>query len=555
MPKRKNNPYIRLMKTTLQAIVWVGIIALFGACSPPQVDKIKVDQLVFAPAIYSFENDSFVAYTAMAIQGDSIVAIGLKEDLLSAYSAEEQVEHAYPIFPGLIDAHCHFWGLAQTLLQVNLEGCRSWSEVVRRCQDFAFEHPDLEWVTGRGWDESLFDSSEIPSFAALNELFPDKPVFIRRVDGHTGIANRKALEIAGLSANTRIPGGKVDMLTGLLVDNAMEPVKDKIPPFSQAQMRKALEMASTLCTNWGLTTLADAGLDPEQIALLDSMQKEGTVAQRLYVMLSFSEKNVAHARSQGPIHTDWLRVHGFKFYADGALGSMGAHLKQPYCHQEHQGLQVTPAQDLEAAYQELYTMGFQAHTHCIGDSANALVLRLYHKVLQGDTTRRWRIEHAQVLDLADLSLFGRHYILPSVQPIHATSDMRWAEKRLCSHRMQGAYAYQTLLQQTGILALGTDFPVESPDPFRNFFAAIARQNAQQEPAGGFLPENKLTRQQALRGMTQWAAYSLFMDKLTGSLRPGQKADYIVLDRDILQCAAPDVLHTKVLQVYIGAEKQ
>lgn len=519
------------------------------------MQKTQVDQIVIAPAIYSFENDSFVAYQAMAIHADTIVAIGLKDDILYAYTTNHLTEHFFPVFPGLIDAHCHFWGLAQTLLQVNLEGSRSWDEVVERCRVFAQQHPDMEWITGRGWDESLFDSPQLPTNEKLNALFPDKPVFIRRVDGHTGIANKKALDLAGLHAASRIAGGKINIHTGLLVDNGMEPVKDQIPPFTQEQMRRALAEASRICTNYGLSTLADAGLDPEQIALLDSMQKEGTIAQRLYVMLSFSEKNINHARRQGPVITDKLRVQGFKFYADGALGSMGAHLKQPYCHQEHQGLQVTPAQDLLSAYQALYDRGFQAHTHCIGDSANALVLRLYDRVLQGDTSRRWRIEHAQVLDLADLSLFGRYYILPSVQPIHATSDMRWAENRLCSHRMAGAYAYQTLLQQTGILALGTDFPVESPDPFRNFFAAIARQNNKLEPNGGFLPENKLSRQQALRGMTQWAAYSLFMDNLIGSLRPGQKADYIVLNRDLLQCDAPDILHTKVLQMYIGGKLQ
>jgi len=432
-----------------------------------------------------------------------------------------------------------------------LMGSKSWDEVVERCKVFAAENPEAEWITGRGWDETLWENPQMPDNSLLNEIFPDKPVFIRRVDGHAGIANAKAIALANISAETKIEGGDINVKTGLLIDNAMPLVSNMVPAFSRKQMEKGLIKAGEICNNFGLTTLADAGLDPEQIFLIDSLRNAGKIHLRFYTMLSYSPQNLAYAKNQGATKTDFLRINGFKFYADGALGSSGAKLKQPYCGSEfHIGLQLTSTEELRHAFYILDSIGFQANTHCIGDSANRLVLGLYNEVLQGKQNKRWRIEHAQVLDLEDLSLFGKNYIIPSVQPIHATSDMRMAEKRLCSHRMGGAYAYKKLLDQTGIIAIGTDFPVEKPDPFANFYAAVARKNTEHLPSEGFLPEDKISTQEALSGMTRWAAYSLFMDDIIGNFEKGKKADFVVLDVDLLFGPQENIVETKVMGLYL-----
>lgn len=550
--------FLTLSKPKL-LLLW-GFFALFIYTSCSQKKSIQTaDCMVISPKIYGNNDTQFISYTAMIIDKGVILELGDSIDLKNKYSCSDIIRYSEPVFPAFIDAHCHFWGLALNEIQVDLTGCKSWGEVLERCKAYHNQYPN-EWIIGRGWDESLWENPTIPTNESLNKLFPNTPLFIRRVDGHAGIANNAALNIAGIHSKTQVKGGEIRLslsgeVTGLLIDNAMELVRKHIAEPSKNQLIEGLKKAGKICNSFGLITLADAGLDPHQIELIDSLIGTGDIQLRLYAMLNNNPVSWSYAREKGAIKTLDLRVHGFKFYADGALGSAGAKLKTPYCLQhKHNGLLLTEPDSLIAAYKLLFDMNFQAHTHCIGDSANFMVLSMYNQVLQNTPNKRWRIEHAQVLDTADFKLFGYQYIIPSIQPIHATSDMRWAEKQLCSHRLPGAYAYQSLLNQTGIVAIGTDFPIESPHTFANFYAAVARQNLENMPENGFLPAQKLTRTQTLLGMTSQAAYSLFMENITGSLKPGLQADYMVLTNDILTCETKTVPQTHCTHLFKNGKK-
>jgi predicted amidohydrolase YtcJ len=505
----------------------------------PAPSLITADSIFICQHLYNTDNGVVTSHNAMVVNGDSIVAIGDSSILMAQYSCSNIYRIDGFIYPSFIDAHCHFIGLAKTLIEVDLSPCTSFEEVITQCIQWKKDNPESTWIVGRGWDESLWNDSQLPHHDRLNQLFPEIPVFIRRVDGHAALANQKAMDLAGIDAKSLIDGGKVVLHangkpTGLLIDNAMNPIMKLLPEPDKNSLIKGIIKAGKICNAFGLTTLADAGLNPDMIFLIDSLNQSGDIHIRLYAMLSYHPENMSFAQQRGAIKTPRLRLHSFKFFADGALGSSGAKLKTPYCTQEiHNGLLLTPPDTLMKAYQEVFNLGFQAHTHCIGDSANLMVLHLYRNILHSSLNNRWRIEHAQVVDPNDFHLFGFDMIIPSVQPCHAVSDMRWAEKQLCSHRMPGAYAYQKLLQHTGILAIGTDFPIESPDPFANFYSAIARKNTKHLPPKGFMPDQKLKRTSTLLGMTYHAAYSLFMDQLCGSLSPGKKADFMILSHDLL----------------------
>ncbi|HET7898325.1 MAG TPA: amidohydrolase, partial [Flavisolibacter sp.] len=356
----------------------------------------------------------------------------------------------------------------------------------------------------------------------LDELFPANPVFLTRVDGHAAVANTAALKMAGVTKQSKITGGDVEVkngqLTGILVDKATGLVSAKIPAPSLATLQNALLDAQQNCFAVGLTTVDDCGISYEAAQLMNSLQKEGKLKMRIYAMLSDDAANYRFAKQNGKIKTPFLHVASFKVYADGALGSRGAALLHPYADRpDWSGFLLSSQQHFDSVAAVIYNMGWQMNTHAIGDSGNRTILSIYGKYLKGQNDRRWRIEHAQVINRADFDLFGRYSIVPSVQPTHATSDMYWAEQRLGPERIKGAYAYEQLLNQNGWLPLGTDFPVEDISPFKTFYAAVFRQDAKGYPAGGFQPENALSRKDAIRGMTIWAAKSNFEEAEKGSL--------------------------------------
>jgi predicted amidohydrolase YtcJ len=367
------------------------------------------------------------------------------------------------------------------------------------------------------------------------------------------------LQMAGIQPNQQLTGGEIitqrGRLTGVLVDNAVRLVQQKIPQPTAEDLTNYLQGAEKNGFAAGLTSVHDCGLDADTVNLIQRLYQEGKLAMRMYVMLSDKQKNYEYLFAKGKIQTDQLTVCGFKLYADGALGSRGACLLAPYADLPgHYGFLLKPKSYYDSIIPVIAAKGFQACTHAIGDSANRTILTIYAKALNGQTDRRWRIEHAQVINPADFALFGAAHIVPSVQPTHATSDMYWAGDRLGAERVKGAYAYKQLLQQNGWLPLGTDFPVEDISPLKTFYAATVRKDAQGYPATGFQMENVLSREETLRGMTIWAAKAAFEEKKKGSLEQGKLADFILLDQDLLHCPDTAILGAKVLATYVGGKK-
>ncbi len=390
-------------------------------------------------------------------------------------------------------------------------------------------------------------------------FFTDRPVLISRIDGHAAIANQQALDIAGLKPGDKLEGGEIEVkdgkLTGILVDNAVDLVSAKIPAPTDAEGKDALMKAQRNCFAVGLTGVHDCGLDYDAVEKIRQLQQSGDLKMRMYVMLSDSRKNFDWAFSKGKIKTDRLTVSGFKVYADGALGSRGACLLQPYSDKPGwSGFLLSAPAHFDSVANIIYQKGWQMCTHAIGDSGNRTILNIYAKYLKGKNDLRWRIEHAQVVNQQDFPLFGANAVIPSVQPTHGTSDMYWAGDRLGAERVKGAYAYQQLLKENGWIPLGTDFPVEDISTFKTFFAAVVRQDAKGYPAGGYQMENALTREQTIRGMTIWADKAAFEEKQKGSLEKGKFADFIILDTDLMTCPAEAILKTNVLATYSNGEK-
>ncbi|MFZ1784037.1 MAG: amidohydrolase [Ferruginibacter sp.] len=533
----------------------ISCFFIFSSCNTSQ----KADLIIHHAKIYTVD-DNFSMAEAMAVKDGKIIAIGKNEEILKQYQSDSITDAGgKTVFPGFNDAHAHFMGYGSSLQRVNLVETESWEAVLNRCVEFAKTLPDGAWLTGRGWDQNDWAAKDFPSNSRLNELFPDRPVLISRIDGHAAMANQKALELAGLKAGVKLTGGDVEVkdgkLTGLLVDNAVDLVSVKIPDAKTEQVKASLLLAQTNCFAVGLTSLHDCGLDFEGVELIEAMQRSGELKMRINVMLSDVQKNYDYAFKRGKIKTDYLNVSSFKVYADGALGSRGASLLQPYSDKpDWSGFLLSKPEHFDSVAGMIYQKGWQMCTHAIGDSGNRTILTIYAKYLKETNDLRWRVEHAQVINEKDFHFFGDYSIIPSVQPTHATSDMYWAGDRLGPVRVKGAYAYQQLLKENNWIPLGTDFPVEDISPLKTFFAAAVRQDAKGFPAGGYQMENALTREQTLRGMTIWAAKASFEETQKGSLEKGKFADFIMLDTDLMNCPAADILKAKVLATYSGGKK-
>lgn len=526
---------------------------LLTACST----KENVDLLVTDAKIYTV-NEQFDQATALAIKDGKFVAVGSTEELNEKYQANKTISlDGKAVFPGFIDAHCHFLGLGKNQQFANLVGTKSFKEVITKVVAFQKEKPS-NFIYGRGWDQNDWEIQKFPTKEKLDELFPNTPVALERIDGHAYLVNQKALDLAKITINTKATDGFIEQingtLTGILIDGPMDRIEAIRPTTSKTTIIRALEDAEKICFDYGLTTVNDAGLSKESILLIDSLQQAGTLKMRIYAMVSNTPKNLDYFFKKGKIKTDHLNVRSIKVYADGALGSRGAALKQSYSDKhDHFGAMITTSEELDEVAHRIAAAGFQMNTHAIGDSANIAVLRAYDKALQGQKDHRWKVEHAQVLTNNDFDYFKKG-IIPSIQPTHATSDMYWAEERLGTERIKGAYAYKTLLQKAGIIALGTDFPVEQVSPFLTFYAAIARQDIEGYPKDGFQMKDALSREETLRGMTIWAAYSNFEEEEKGSIEVGKFADFIVLDQDIMKVAPKSIPNTKVLHTFLGGKQ-
>ena len=533
------------IKLNKQILILIVLFTSLQSC------KKSVDFIAFNGNIYTVNSD-FNTASAFAVKDGKFVDIG-NEEILSKYNTNQKIDlDGSTVLPGLIDAHCHFYGLGLNQSVIDLTGTISFDEIMDK-----ISNKDNNIIRGRGWDQNDWKIKEFPNKEKLDLIYPNTPVILERIDGHAYLVNQKALDIAGIDINTKSTNGtllsKKGKLTGVLIDGPMSLIDNSFGEISLDDKIKALVSAQEICFKNGLTTVDDAGLSKDIIMLIDSLQKKELLKMRVYAMISNSENDVNYFIENGPIKTNSLNVRSVKVYGDGALGSRGATLKEPYSDDKHNyGKLVTSYKDIKDLANKLAEANFQMNTHAIGDSTINLLIDTYSKVLETKTDPRWRIEHSQIIDVNDIKGYNNK-ILPSVQPTHATSDMYWAEERVGSKRIKGAYAYKALLEKSKVIGLGTDFPVEKVNPFHTFYASVSRKDLNDYPEKGFEFENALSREETLKGMTIWAAYLNFEEKEKGSIEKGKFADFIIIDRDIMKVEINKTPETKVLKTYLSGE--
>lgn len=538
----------------MRRIFTISIIAvLITSCT----SKKKVDLIVTNAKIYTVDA-TFSMAQAFAVKDGKFIEVGSNTTIIDTYQSNKTIDaKGKAIYPGLIDAHTHFYQLGIQQQKVDLTGTQSFEEVVSRIIEFQQKN-NQQFITGWGWDQNDWKVKEFPRKDTLDRLFPDTPIAITRIDGHAVLANQAALNKAGITTETTIEGGEIQQmngkLTGILIDNPVQLMTDAKPELSENDKAEALKAAQKICFSYGLTSVADAGLDRPVIELIDSLQKQEQLKIRIYAMISNTKENLDYYLTRKPYKTDRLYVNSVKFYGDGALGSRGAALKEEYSDRHgHFGALLSPIKTFKKVAARVANSSYQLNTHAIGDSANYVVLKTYDSLLKNKPNRRWRVEHAQIIDKEDFKYFSKN-IIPSVQPTHATSDMYWAEDRLGPKRLKNAYAYKKLLDQAGVIALGTDFPIEKVSPFLTFHAAVARKDTHNFPKNGFMKEEALSREETLKGMTIWAAYASFEEDEKGSIEPGKFADFIMVDKDIMEVKEEEIPTIQVLKTVVNGEE-
>lgn len=514
--------------------------------------------------IYTVDDKNTVAQ-AVLIRNGKVAQIGTSNEIKTAAGTVSVIDlKGRTAFPGLIDSHGHMLGLGQSLQDVDLVGTASYAEVIGRVKARAGKVTKGQWVLGRGWDQNDWQEKSFPSHRELSKAIPDHPVYLTRVDGHAGLANAMAMKIAKLTRDTQDPaGGRIirddaGNPTGVLIDNTQRLVRRAIPRSNPKQIEERLLAAVRQCNRFGLTGVHDAGIDGSTLAAYKHLLAAKKLSLRLYVMLSPGdtlEKYFARGPEIG-LGNGFLTIRSIKLVADGALGSRGAALLQPYSDDpSNTGLILRKPEEMQTIVNTALRKEFQVCTHAIGDRANRLVLDIYEAALKlnAKADHRYRIEHAQVISPSDFPRFKKLGVIPSMQQTHCTSDMYWAEERLGPERTKGAYAWRTLLSDGNIIAGGSDFPVESANPLLGFYASITRQDAKGGPKEGWYPEQKMTRDEALKSFTRWAASAAFEEKEKGSLEAGKWGDVVVLSRDIMRAEPMEILDTRVLMTIVGGK--
>jgi predicted amidohydrolase YtcJ len=522
------------------------------------------DLVVRDARIYTVDDSRPVA-EAMAIRAGRVVFVGSDRGADALVGPRTRVLDldGRTVVPGMVDAHAHILGLGQSLRSVDLVGTASYDEVVARVAARAREVPAGTWIVGRGWDQNDWGDTRFPTHEALSRALPNHPVLLVRVDGHASLANERAMSLAEVTPQTADPeGGRIVRLadgrpSGVFVDNAQDLVGRAIPDATREETRQALAAAVKEANRWGLVGVHDAGAGARTIEIYEELAKAGQLDLRTYVMIADDSAAIARWFARGPqsaLYDGRLWVRAIKLYADGALGSRGAALLEPYDDDpNNRGLLVSPPEHIERVAREALRRGFQVNTHAIGDRGNRVVLDAYERALKDVPVadHRFRVEHAQIVHYDDVPRFAALDVIPSMQAVHQTSDMYWAGRRVGADRLLGAYAWRSLLATGVPVPNGSDFPVEAVNPLLSFHSAVSRQDANDWPPGGWHPEQRMTRDEALKSMTIWPAYASFMEKDAGSLSPGKYADFVVLDRDIMTVADREIVGTRVLATYIG----
>ena len=575
------NSQTKLALTFLCAVILA--LVLFFVLVPMEADTLYING-----RIYTLNESNEVA-EAMAIRGERIVAVGQSDRLRKSVRAKETIDlGGKTVVPGFIDGHAHFLSLGLSRLTVDLVGATSEGEAAARVTERVASSPPGQWIRGHGWDQNDWPTKRFPSHTTLDRVSPQNPVYLNRIDGHACWVNKKAMEIAGITKETPDPsGGKIirdgqGNPTGVFIDAAMDLIASHLPQLSDDEANAAMNLAIQECLKYGITSVHDMGVEMREIELMKRAIDEGRFPFRIYAAIGGIGETWNHFLETGPIvgYGNKLTVRTIKLYIDGALGSRGAALIEPYSDDpDNRGLTLTSDADFKSTVLQALENGFQVCTHAIGDRANNIALNGYEASLQQHRVKdhRLRIEHAQVLDLNDIPRFKQLGVIASMQPTHCTSDMYWAEARLGPERVKGAYAWRSLLNTGTVICGGSDFPVEHPNPLAGIYAAVSRQDQQGRPRdasdvarsfqlsqagitdsksfeGGWYVDQRMTREEALRAFTIWAAYGAFEEKIKGSLERGKLADFVVLSDDIMNISAPEILKTHVEMTFVGGKR-
>jgi predicted amidohydrolase YtcJ len=543
------------MKNTRKPLLFLLIIPLIMGLESCHDLKKKADLIIYNAKIYS--PDSLAKeINCIAVSSGKIIGIGTDSEIRSRYWSPENINASGAcLYPGFTDAHSHFTGFALGLRYADLTQAHSFDEVLEILKGYRKTHPE-GWIVGRGWDQNNWPQKVFPDNKLLNKLFPDVPIVLTRVDGHAVLASDAAIKASGITFPGKAGEAKLQngTFTGIFLESLADKLRNTIPQPSAEELTNLLETATKLCHQAGLTSVTDAGLNKTEVLMLDSLQKVGKITLRIDAWLNPNEENFEYFMKDSAYHTPFLKLGAIKMYADGALGSRGACLLKPYLDDpQNKGILTISPDELSAVCKRAYDHGFQMVTHAIGDSAIRMVLHTYSKFLKPGDDRRWRIEHAQVVNEDDFELFAKFHIVPSIQATHATSDMDWARQRIGYERLTNAYAYNRLLKQNGWLPNGTDFPIEDISPLKTFYASVARKNAFGEPEEGFMMENALSRSDALKSITIWAAKAAFCEKERGSLEIGKAADFTILNTDIMKSTENKILMSKVLYTIVDGK--
>jgi predicted amidohydrolase YtcJ len=506
----------------------------------------EADLIIHNAKIYSLDGENSV-YQAVAIKDGKILELGPEREILNKYAAKKQIDAmGRPIYPGFHDSHCHVLGYVEDSFFADIRWLKSKKEVIKT----VLKQEKLNgWIIGRGWDESLWVDSELPTIEELDSLFPNDPLLLTRIDGHGALINSTAFEMFDSTDFVKILPGQISYekghFTGFIMDNALDIMVDKSPKVSKEQMISRFDEYQDELFSLGITSINEAGLFPEQLEFYKGLESEGILELDVFAMIFGNAAGLEYAQKNGRYSSELINISAFKLMADGSLGSRGACLIHHYSDMPTHGQIV-----LDSTFKEVlkfaYHNEFQVNTHCIGDSANRYVLNAYGSYLEDYNDRRWKIEHAQVMNPKDFDLFTKFSVIPSVQPNHAMDDMRWAEERLGKDRLQkGGYNYKQLYNKAGMIVIGTDFPVTDINPLYNYFCSVFRQNKELKPKNGFLSESALTKMQTLKGMTIWGAIGNFEEAIKGSIEEGKNADLIMLNTDILEAPKENVLKAYV----------